>query len=607
MMRELTHEEEKLRKLYLRDLATGKIQGPPTGKASVDMPWLKRYPVEAITDELPRVSIYQYLYDAISDEPDRILINYFGREITAGEILQEIDNTAEYFLKLGVKQGDKVALALPGLPEAVYCIYGLNKIGAVSVNIDPRLNASDLQYDIENSHSKFFVGIDSTSSKIKVVEHNYNLQNISILSPLNSAPNKSLKMKLVKGLSMLKEIKEGNFVFNRSHKYGKIYRSNFTNEQKDNDLEPSDLAVIVHTGGTTGVHKGVKLSNYALNRTIHDHNYLVDDVVEVGDSIYNPLPPFMSYGITTMHLALCKKLYMYMVPAANPNTFGDEIASLQPNIIYGGPIHYKRAKDSSKLKEAGLPNTKVIVSGGERVGISEEKENNAFFTSLGVHDEIYNGYGASELCGVFSVKKGHSNSATSVGCPFPHNNIKICDFETGEELPYGQDGDVKLTGDALMLGYTNEKETDKVIEDGWFLSGDIGHMNEDGELFITGRKKRQFVSGVDKVYIPIVEDAIESVSEVAKCVVVGVSDEELRKVPYAFVELKEEYRDNGLEGVIEERMRTAVANKLPETSIPKYFDYNPEFKYTGNGKIDFMMMEKIAEEKINQSHKVNIK
>ena len=75
-MRELTHEEEKLRKLYLRDLATGKIQGPPTGKASVDMPWLKRYPVEAITDELPKVTIYQYLYDAISDEPDRILINY---------------------------------------------------------------------------------------------------------------------------------------------------------------------------------------------------------------------------------------------------------------------------------------------------------------------------------------------------------------------------------------------------------------------------------------------------------------------------------------------------------------------------------------------------
>ena len=604
-MKELS--EMQIRDLYSRDLLLGKVQGPLSGKASIDKPWLKHYPESAILDDLPEQSIYEYLVACISDEPNRVLVNYFGREITAKEILTEIDNAAEYFKKLGVQPKDKVALALPGVPEAIYCIYGLSKIGAIAVNIDPRLNADDLQRDIERSNAKVFVGIDNTSSNVKLICNQCNLTDVSILSALRSAPNNSLKMRLIKGLSALKEVADGNFVFNRTHKFGKIHQSNFMPADDLNLQEDtSDLAVIVHTGGTTGVHKGVKVSNYALNRTVHDHNYLVDEIVSPGDSIYNPLPPFMSYGMTTLHLALCKKLYMYLVPVVSLDSFGDEIARLQPDIIYGGPIHYKRAKESQALREKGL-HSKIVVSGGERVGLNEERENNEFYLNLGIQDELFNGYGASEMCGVFSVKKGHFNSLGSVGYPFPHNNVKICDFNTGEEVPYGTDGDVLLTGDALMIGYTDEEETKKAIHDGWFISGDIGHMNEEGELFITGRKKRQFVSGVDKVYIPIVEDAIEAVPEVSKCVVVGVSDDELRKVPYAYVELKPEYKDAQLEGIIEERIKEAVTSRLPETSVPKYFDYDSSIKYTANGKVDFMCMEQEAEQKILSSQKVNKK
>ena len=188
----------------------------------------------------------------------------------------------------------------------------------------------------------------------------------------------------------------------------------------------------------------------------------MDEIVSPGDSIYNPLPPFMSYGMTTLHLALCKKLYMYLVPVVSLDSFGDEIARLQPDIIYGGPIHYKRAKESQALREKGL-HSKIVVSGGERVGLNEERENNEFYLNLGIQDELFNGYGASEMCGVFSVKKGHFNSLGSVGYPFPHTNVKICDFNTGEEVPYGTDGDVLLTGDALMIGYTDEEETKKAI------------------------------------------------------------------------------------------------------------------------------------------------
>ena len=604
-MKELN--EEQIRDLYSRDLLLGKVQGPLSGKASIDKPWLKHYPESVILDTLPKQSIYDYLVSCISDEPNRVLVNYFGREFTAKEILDGIDNAAEYFQKIGIQKNDKVALALPGIPEAIFCIYGLSKIGAVAVNIDPRLNADELLRDIERSGAKAFVGIDNTSSNVKIVCNKCNLTDVSILSALRSAPDNSLKMRLIKGLSALKEIADGNFVFNRSHKFGKIHNSNFMiADGVESQTDDSDLAVIVHTGGTTGVHKGVMVCNHALNQTVMDHNCLVDEIVFPGDSMYNPIPPFMSYGMTTLHLALCKKLYMYLVPAVSLESFGDEIARLQPDIIYGGPIHYKRAKDSELLKKRGL-HSKIIVSGGERVGINEEKENNKFYLGLGVQDEIFNGYGASELCGVFSVKKGHLNSSGSVGFPFPHTNVKICDFNTGEEVPYGVDGDVLLTGDALMLGYTDKEETDKAIRDGWFLSGDIGHINEEGELFITGRKKRQFVSGVDKVYAPIVEDAIEAVPEVNKCVIVGVSDDEMRKVPYAYIELKPEYKEARLEGVIEDRIKKAVEGRLSETSIPHYFDFDSPIEFTANGKVDFMKLEQKAEKRILSKQKVNKK
>ena len=111
-----------------------------------------------------------------------------------------------------------------------------------------------------------FVGIDNTSSNVKLICNQCNLTDVSILSALRSAPNNSLKMRLIKGLSALKEVADGNFVFNRTHKFGKIHQSNFMPADDLNLQEDtSDLAVI-HTGGTTGVHKGVKVSNYALNR-----------------------------------------------------------------------------------------------------------------------------------------------------------------------------------------------------------------------------------------------------------------------------------------------------------------------------------------------------
>lgn len=583
--------------LVKRQILTGERKGERTGYASIDKPWLKNYPEKAVIEKTPTGSMYDYLYSCISGNPDYVLIDFLGRKITVKEILNKINEQEEYFKSIGIKKGSVVALALANQPEAIYNIYALNKIGAIPCNIDPRGNEKDIAGDLEKSGARDFIGITGTCSIIKNISKYYHLNSISIISPLESAPNKG-KVKVVKGLLNFKEFMHGNYRLNKVKKEGRIEINNINDTSLD---KAEELAVIVHTGGTTGNHKGVYISNKAINSTVAQHDYLMGSVVPQ-DTLMNPLPTFMSYGMTTMHLCLCKNLCMYMMPVSSPKTFGKELKRLQPSVIYGGPIHYLTARKSKDLNDgtADLSNTKIAVSGGEITNIQEEKKNNEFYGNLGFQDDIFNGYGASEMCGVFSVKQGRKNSAGSVGYPLPKNNVKIVDQETGEELKYGtgEIGEILLTGESLMLKYDNKEETEKSIKDGWFISGDLGYMNEEGELFITGRKKRQFVSGVDKVYCPKVEEAIESLSMIEKCVVVGIKDNELRKVPYAFIQLKDEYKDINADEIIAEEIRKKVKSSLNEFSVPKYFDFEGKIKYTSQGKIDFITLEKEAEDKI---------
>lgn len=601
---DLTINEQILGNLYLRNLALGIVQGPPTGKASLDKPWLKNYPEEAITSFVSNESIYEYLKECISSAPDAILLDYFGEKITAEQLLKNIDATADVLEKKGVSKGQYVALILPNMPETVYNVYALNKIGAIPCIIDPRQNETDILRDMKSVNATSCISIDFAVKKLKTISKEYHIDLLDKLSLFDSVSKKTPQVCLLNAFITLQNVLHGNYSLKKTKLCGFIQKCSISQEDID-----ADVAAIVHTGGTSGKHKGVKVSNSALNQTVHDHKYIIDEV-QTGDTIYNPLPQFMSYGLTTMHLSLCNKLHMYMMSVASPKTFGNDISKLKPAIIYGGPIHYLHGRKSKKMQKADLSHTKIAVSGGERLGSKEEQQNNEFYCSLGLQDELYNGYGASETSGVYSVKKGRHNSFGSVGYPFPKNNIKILDPNTGEELCYLLDekksGDIYINGASMMVGYDDESETEKVISDGWFATGDIGYMNANGELFVTGRKKRQFVSGVDKVYAPVVEDIIEDVEGIEKCVVVPVPDDELRKAPYAFLKLENKNLSESDILELKKNIISLIQQKLSSTSLPKYYDFTTQIEYTPNGKVDFMKMEEIAKNMVTHE-KVKVK
>ena len=180
---------EKLRDLYLRDLSLGTLQGPPTGYPSIDKPWLKFYtPNDILTDIDESSNIYEYMYKCNKSNLDRIAINYYGRTYTYKELIININNVANKFRALGIKENDVISICMPSTPETIFSIYALNKIGAICDMIDPRSNPEQMEYYLSQNNSKILILCTNYYKGLKKCLDTANLKNI-ILNPITpSAP-----------------------------------------------------------------------------------------------------------------------------------------------------------------------------------------------------------------------------------------------------------------------------------------------------------------------------------------------------------------------------------------------------------------------------------
>lgn len=568
---------------------------------SFEKRWLKDMTSDKeISTIKPTGNLYNYLYEcnknnmnniAISVPSLKIINNNELDFITYEELFENIDKCVSVFKNIGIEKGDIVPLVMLNIPEASYCLYALNKIGAISCFIDPRMNEFCLKRDIDSVDSKVLLSITYACKKIKNITFKNNLIKVLMLSTMASSSNTLLK----KVLGFQEKI-TGNSIPKRYINFSEL----LDNEEKvlhPNDGLDETSASIVFTGGTTGTHKGVVLSNKALNTTVFEHNYLIDNISK-GEKFLDILPPFIAYGLTSLHLSLCLGLETILDPVPIPNLFAKKIEKYKPSVAFGGPIHWEHFAMMTKAKDLSF--LKYPVSGGEKLPESTAKKINEIL-SLKNANEILDGYGATETCGVFSIKMP-KNTPNTVGYPLRYNDVCIVDSDTIEEKDYNQSGEILISGPSIMERYyQKDEENDKVfITDKygrkWFRTGDMGMINEKGELIITGRLKRIFVCGVTKIYPPELEEIIMEIEGIKKCVVTGVNDEKLRTVPKVHL-IKEEhcsYSNQEIETIINEQIKERVG----EEAVPKYYSFDNDFLYTPSGKVDFTAMTKNDNQKI---------
>ena len=637
----MTANNIKINEKELKKIRKGKIDRKKSkelsGYASIDKPWQKYYSEEVIQSELPKMTMYDYICQNAKENLNKTALIYFDCKITYQEFFDNIERVADSLIKYGVKKGDIVSIIMPTTPESIYLLYGLNKIGAVGNFIDPRTSSKGLQKYITETHSDIVFVLDSVSDKIKNLKTQNKVKTIINIPPTESMNAKAKITELKKMIKeekkekeestlkalykTLKQQKEVKKVYGYRKEciqwtdFFKIGEIKEENRFKSLYYEENMPAVIVHTGGTTGNPKSVVLTNDNLNNAAYDCGAAGYDF-QTWHNWLNIMPLFIAYGCGNgLHIPMAYKMETIIIPAFKSSEFADLLLKYRPNHMVGVPEHYGHIIHDKRMQEDDLSYIIAPVVGGDAMNIELEQAVNEFLKNGNCDYKIVKGYGMTEVCAaVCACTSNENNELGSVGTPFPHSTISIFDSETLEELPYQQGNEEPIIGEIciqtpnMMLEYyENKEETDKILRehsDGkiWVHSGDLGYMNNNGQLFIIGRMKDMIIRHDGfKLYPSIIEKAIIESDLVTDCKVVGISDQEhiQGEVPYAYVVLEKEFQNQKTEK-IKKSIYEQCEKQLPDYSQPEQIEFIDELPQTNIGKVDTQTLKNKAESSVKR-------
>lgn len=559
------------------------LNGELTGYASIDKPWLKYYSKASIEAKMPEMTIYEYLFKNNIGNFNNVALEYFGKKITFSQLFKNIEETSKSYSAIGVKNGDIVTVCMPSTPEAIYTIYALNKIGATVNLIDPRVSEEMIKDFLNETNSKYLLTIDLCNNKVKSIENYTNLEKIIYVSATNSAP---LYVKMFAKKVKTDELNEKWIDWNDFIKDKKDYKAS--------TYKKNNPSIIVHTGGTTGKPKGVILSDDNVNSIVFQYK---NGAIKLSNSqtFLDIIPPFASYGIcSSIHMPLSLGMKTILIPKFDPTQFDKLIMKHKPTHVLGVPSFWENLSKNPNMKNKDLSFLLSPGAGGDGISPVTENKINTFFSERNCPSKLIKGYGMSEVSSSACTCVDNCNEISSVGIPLVKNTIGIFNPSTIEELKYNTEGEICITGPSVMLGYyDNEELTNKTLKqhgDGlyWIHTGDLGYMNENGVLYVTGRMKRMIVryDGF-KIYPTSIENIILNCEGVDSVAVVK-SQNELGNVVKAYIVAKENVTDlNELKITIEAKCHELLA----ERAVPSDFEFIEELPKTNLGKIDYDSLE----------------
>lgn len=566
-----------------------------TGYPSIDKPWLKYYSQEAIGAPLPESSIYEYLYEKNKLALDDIAISYFGRKYSYKDLFFNVDRVANAFAALGVQKGDIVDLLLANTPENIFCIYGLNKLGAVANMIDLRAKGEDLLHYLNESSAKVAVICDLFEDNVYEVLNRTNIKTCVIGSPFDSMP--AVLKTLLKLKNAVRRIGKKRPDCTISwHQFIQMG----TGTERVAVGKAEDVACIFHTSGTTGTSKGVMITNLNLN-AMHIQVSLSGLHVDPGETYLNQVPPFLAYNaFCGMHNPLSQHISIIVLPDYRPDRFGITINKYKPNQAIAGPADWTNLYEYSIKKDKPIDYSFLTscFSGSDSLAQPVKDSINKLLIESGAKSKILEGYGMTEIGASACANLPQRYVNGSVGIPFPFTSFCAYDNDNEQELKYGEIGEICMCGPTVMKGYYhNPEETASALRehaDGkiWLHSGDIGYISEDGDVFLQGRLKRVIVRHEGFKVTPFqLENTILSHPNVQSCCVVGAPDTEHGRgqIPIAFVVLKNEDPSTLME------LRQKCESTFSERYWPADYRQIDMLPLTPNGKVDYRALEKECE------------
>ncbi len=561
-------------------------------RKKIKAPWKKFYKKKEMEFEVPDISIYQMLKNSALKYKDLTAINYFGKTLTYEEFLEQIDLAARAFRSQGIRKGDVVTVCMPNTPEGVISFYAINKIGALANMIHPLSGEEEIKEYLLSTNSVMLVMIDLCYEKVKNIIQDTNVYKTIVVSAKDSMPFlMGVGYEVTQGIKIKKPKKSESYLYWKDFiKKALTYEGDYFVESNKNSP-----AVILHSGGTTGVPKGIVLSNGNFN-ALAIQAKIVFKTIKPADRLLAIMPIFHGFGLgVSIHAPFYLGMEVVLVPQFDAKKFDKLIEKNDPQAILGVPTLFE-ALINTDNKNLDLSRLKVVISGGDTLSAKLNTDINKYLKEHSSPVKISQGFGMTESLAATALAFGDANKDGSIGIPFPGNYFKMVAPGTQEEVKQLEDGEICVSGPTVMIGYlNNEKETNEMLQihkDGylWLHTGDIGYMDKDGVIFYRQRLKRMIISSGYNIYPTHVEEIIEQHPAVLKCSVVGMPHKYKVEVPKAYIVLKKGYKAFSVRKSIKEHCQ----KNLAAYSIPYKFEFRKSLPKTLIGKVDIKKLQEEA-------------
>jgi long-chain acyl-CoA synthetase len=538
-----------------------------------DRPWLKSYQLgpyrlEKTLAPFPEVPVFSGLDEAAKNYPGQTAVLFLDRAFRYQQLKELVDRLACALAALGVEKGDRVCVLLPNCVEFILSDWAIMKAGAAVVPTSVLRSQDGLRHEIGSSGARLVICRAEDLERVLALKETCQIEHIIVTSTagfdLEEAPGPLPA---------------------RVHDFRKLLHNYDPTPPEVHIDAREDLCELSFTGGATGTPKGVMITHY--NRyscILQGFSWLFKPILRgfAGKaSVIMPVPIFHTYGHFILQMTACLGLRIILLPdPRDTDMLVDQLRKHRPFLIPTVPTQLMRIAESDLGRMTGLPMSgsaplpqEVAADIKKKIGMPVSEGYGLTETSPTTH---YNLSAFSKITGFIAKEK------FGIGVPSPDTECKLVDSDTGQEAPLGEAGEIVVRGPQVMKGYWPDTGSG-LTSDGWFHTGDIGVMDEDGYFQVVDRIKDMVnVSGL-KVYTTVVDEVLFKHPDVLMAAAFGIPDPERpgSERVAAVIRLKDGCQD----GLSVEQIRDFCREHLPAYAVPKYIEFRPELPLTVSEKV----------------------
>ncbi len=523
--------------------------------------------------------------------PEHVAFDFMGKSTTYRRLWMDVENCAKALKTIGIREGDKVTIAMPNCPQAICLFYAVNLVGGIANMIHPLSAEKEIEFYLNESGSVTAITLDQFYHKFEAIRKNTKVVNI-IIASIRDALAQPIRAgyMLTEGRKIRKIPSDAPVI--RWQEFMRLSRCCFYDYRVKRAAD--DPAVILYSGGTTGKTKGIVLTNKNFN-ALGQQVIAANPMFRPGDKMLAAMPIFHGFGLgVCIHTMLTQGGRCILVPRFTPKTYARDLVKKRCNFVAGVPTLYEALLRLKDMEGADLSCLKGVFSGGDSLSIELKKKLDKFLYDHKATVQVREGYGTTETVTACCLTPSHMYKAGSIGLPFPDTYIKIVEPGTDKELPYGQEGEILLSGPTVMKEYMHHPaetaQTLRTHEDGltWVYTGDLGMMDDQGFVYFKGRAKRMIITSGYNVYPAQLENILDAHEFVQMSCVIGVPDSYKMQRVKAFVKLAAGVEESEeTKKAILDHCRKHVA----KYAMPSDIEFRSEMPKTLVGKVAYRVLE----------------